>query len=69
MKDPSNLRDDTIFRNRELWEREYVLDSTRHTRRILDAQYQKADLSKIVSNSKHLKNDEQSMFCDVLTKY
>ena len=69
MKDPLDLRDGAIFRNKELWESKYVLDSTRHMRRILYAQYQKADLSKIVTNTKHLNNDEQSMFCDVLTKY
>ena len=38
-------------------------------RRILDAKYQKSDLSKILSNSKHLINDRQSMLYDVLTKY
>ena len=36
MKDTSNLRDDAIFRNEGLWEIKYVLDYTRHTRRILD---------------------------------
>ena len=39
------------------------------TRRILDEQYQKSNLNKIVSNTKHLSNDEQSMLYDVLTKY
>ena len=38
-------------------------------RRILYEKYQKSDLSKIVSNSKHLINDGQSMLYDVLTKY
>ena len=61
--------DDASFRNEELWESENVLDSTRRTRRILDANYQGADLSKIVSNSKHLNDNEQSMLCDVLNKY
>ena len=69
MKDPSDLRDDAIFRNEELWESEHVLNSTQRTCRILDAQYQKADLRKIVSNSKHLNNNKQSMLHEVLTKY
>ena len=69
MKDPSDLCYDIIFRNAELWEIEHVLNSTRRTRRILDAQYKKYDLSKIVSNSKHLNSDEQSILRDVLTKY
>ena len=56
MKDPANLHDDTIFRNEELWERKHVLDSTQRTRRILKAQYQNLDLSKIVSKSKHWNN-------------
>ena len=65
----SNLRDDARFRDEELWESEHVLDATRRMRRILDTKYQKANLSKIVSNSKHLSNDKQSMLYDVLTKY
>ena len=69
MKDPSNLRDYTIFRNEELREREHVLDSMWRMRRILDAQYQNADLRIIVSNSKHLNNDKRSMLYNVLTKY
>ena len=59
MKDPSELRDDAIFRNEELWKIEHLLDSTRHTRRILDTQYQKPDLRKIMSNSKHFKNNKK----------
>ena len=39
-----------------------------HTRRILDAKYQKSYLNQIVSNSKHLNNNEKSMLRDVLTK-
>ena len=39
------------------------------TRRILDEKSQKADLSKILSNSKHLNNNETSMLRDVLTKH
>ena len=37
--------------------------------RILDANYQKDNLSKIVSNSKHSNDNEQGMLRDVLTKY
>ena len=37
--------------------------------RILDAKYQKADFSKIVSKSKHLNNNKQSMLHDVINKY
>ena len=69
MKYPSNLYYDTSFRNEELWESEHVRDSKRRTCRILDAKYQKVDLSKIVSNSKHLKNNEQCMLRAVLNKY
>ena len=60
MKDPSNLRD---------YASENVLNSMWRTHRILDEKYQKGDLSKIVSNSKHLSNDEQIMLYDVLTKW
>ena len=37
-------------------------------RRILDAQFQKSHLRKIVSNSKSLNNDKQSMLYNALTK-
>ena len=37
-------------------------------RRILDAKYQKEGLSKVVSYSKHLKDNKQSMLRDVLNK-
>ena len=69
MKGPSNLRSEKIFRNEDLWESKHVLDYMRRTCRILDAQYQKSDLRKIMSNSKHLNNNEQGMLHDVLTKY
>ena len=39
-----------------------------YTRKILDKKYQRDDLSKIVSNSKHLNDNEQSILCDVLNK-
>ena len=35
----------------------------------MDAKYQKVDLNKIVSYSKILSSDEQSMLYDVLNKY
>ena len=41
----------------------------RDTHRILDAKYQKFDLSKIMSDGKPLSNDRHSMLYDVLTKY
>ena len=69
MKYPSDLRGHGSFRNEELWESEHILDSTRLTRRILDAKYQKSDLRKTVSNIKHLNNNEQSILHDVLTRY
>ena len=69
VKDTSDLHDDAIFRNEELWESEHILDYRRRKRRILDAQYQKVNWCKIVSNSKHLGNDEQSMLYGVLTKH
>ena len=69
MKYPSDLRDDSSFRDGEWWESEHTLNATRCTRRILDAKYKKSDLSNIVSDSKHLSNDEQSMLYDVITKY
>ena len=46
MKYPSNLCDDASFRNQELWEIEHVLNSTRRTRRILNANYQRDNLRK-----------------------
>ena len=69
MKDPSDLCDGTRFSNEELWESEHVLNSTQRTCRILDTNYQRADLSKIVSNSKHLNDNEQGMLCEILNKY
>ena len=41
----------------------------RDTHRIVDAIYQKFDLSKIMSDGKHLSNDKRSILYDVLTKY
>ena len=69
MKYPSHLRDARIFRNERPWERKHIINSTRRTHMILDEKYQKSDLSKIVSNSKHLNNKKQSMLHDLLTKY
>ena len=43
MKDTSDLRNDARFRNESLWKSEHVIDFTRSTSRILDAQYQKSD--------------------------
>ena len=37
--------------------------------RILNTNDQKADLSKIVSNSKHLNDNKKSMLRDILSKY
>ena len=58
MKDPSDFCDNERFRNEEWWEREHILDSTRRTHRILDANYQRYNSSIIVSNSKHLNENE-----------
>ena len=69
MKDPSDLCDGTRFSNEELWDSEHVLNSTRRTRRILDENCQRANLSKIVSNSKQLNYNKHSMLRDVLKKY
>ena len=69
MKYSSNLRDNSSFRYEELWGKKRVLDSTRLTRTILDTKYQKSDLSQIVSKSKHLNDNKQSMLHDLLTKY
>ena len=69
MRDTSNLRDDTSFRNEKWWKSEHVIDYTRRTHRILDKKDQKSDLIQIVSNNKHLNNNEQSMLRDVWTKY
>ena len=48
---------------------EHVLDSMQRTCKILDANYQKSDLSKVVSDSKHFSGNKQSMLRDVLNKY
>ena len=64
----SDLCDNTSFRNKELCESKHVLNSTRCTRRILDTKYQKAYLSQIVPNGKHLKDNGKIMLHDVLTK-
>ena len=53
MKDLLDLRDDTRFRDEKWWESEHVINITKRTRRILDEKYQKAYLSKSVSDSKH----------------
>ena len=45
------------------------MDITQHTRRILDAHYQKSDLSKITSEIKHLTREEKIMIHDVVSKY
>ena len=65
-RDPYELCDGASFENEELGESDHVLNSTRHMRRILDANYKRADLSKIVSNSKHLNDNEQGILRDVL---
>ena len=69
MRDPYDLCDDASFRNEKLWESEQLINSTQRTRRLLDAKYQKADLSKFVSDSKHINNNKKSMLRDVLNKY
>ena len=68
-RNPYNLCDDASFRNEEVWESEHVLDYMRRRRRILDESYQRANLSKIVSKSKQLNNNEKSMLHEVLNKY
>ena len=69
MRESYTVCDYASFRNEEIWESEHVLNSTRLTRRILDGNYQRVNLSKIVSNSKHLNDNKQSMLCDVLNRY
>ena len=69
MRYPNNFCNDASFRNEEVWESEHVINFTRRTRRILDVNYQRAYLSKIVSNSKNFNDNEQSMLRDVLNKY
>ena len=56
-RDPYDLCDDASFRNEEVWESEHIFDSMQHTLRILAANYQRYNLSKIVSNSKNLNNN------------
>ena len=69
MKYPSNMCHDAIYRNEEWWESKHLLDSTWSMCSILDAKYQKSSLSQMVSNSKYLNDNKQSMLSDVLTKY
>ena len=45
------------------------MDATQHMSRILDAKYQKTNLSKITSDKKKSSSDEQGMTYSVLTKY
>ena len=66
---PSGQLDEASFRDEELWKSEHVIDDTRSTRRILNTKYQNYDLSKIVSDSKHLSSDKKSILYDVLSKY
>ena len=47
MKDSYNLCDDVSFRNEELWESEHIPDTTRRTSRILNANSQRSNLSKL----------------------
>ena len=45
-------------------------DATKHVMRILDANYQKADLHSIVTDKcKHLSADQQKKLLQLLTKY
>ena len=46
------------FRNEQLQLSQRVLDTKQRMRRILDEKYQKNDLSKITSASRHLNSDE-----------
>ena len=69
MKDPHDLCNDVSFGNEDVWESEHVLYSTQHMHRILDAKYQKSDLGIIMSDSKHLNDNKQSMLRDVLNQY
>ena len=57
-----DLHDDASFRDEELWESENLLDATHHMSRIFDAKYKKDDLSKIVSDSKHLSTGKKECF-------
>ena len=41
----------------------------RRTRRILDYHYEKSDLSKVTSESKHLTEEERAALHTLLTKY
>ena len=55
MKDVKNIDINTssnwltykIFWNKEIWEREHVIDTIRHTRHILDTDYGKSDPRKV----------------------
>ena len=57
MRNNYDLCNDIRFRNEKVWEIYHVLNSTQRTHRILGTNYQSANLSKIVSNSKHLTNN------------
>ena len=48
---------------------EHLLDITRRTRHILDAQYEKYDLHKVASNKKHLTDDDRNALQNLQTKY
>ena len=69
VKFPYDICNGASFRVEELLEIEHALNAMQRTRGILDAKYQNYDLSKIVSDSKHVINDKQIMLFEVLTKY
>ena len=60
---------DYTFNYEELWERKNVLYTTWPTRCILDGNYEKSELRKVVSNNKKLIDDERYALHNLLSKY
>ena len=46
-----------------------VRNATKRIKKILDVNYEKANLKKIVNNLKYLKNDKQSLILKLLRKH
>ena len=60
---------DNNFWNKELWDIKRAIDTTHHTRCMLDDRYKKYDLHKFTSNKTTLTYDEHVALYDLLTKY
>ena len=71
MKDPNLYRklDQRYFRFYKSTEPKAVRDDTKHSTRILDDKYEKANLPKLVEECAHLNKEKQNKLLEVLVSY